>query len=550
MTRPTTRENSSSAQFRRRVPTDIAARARGEYFQVEVPASSSSPAITFTARAGIYLKFSLRTRDPAVASYRLSVANSQAERWFDALRREPSGLSHKMLVALSGEIYRLYVDKFEENPGSSDQWAALKAFNRAAREGRLLNDVPVLSAGEIDPAGAAAERFGENLTAGVNALPKRDEVSGLERRYGLLASWVLQKHCLVVDHDTRARLLVQVDQALTDAALTLKRHARGDYSPDPKAARFPVFSKSTGAVSLDGLFEKWAEEVKPAASTLSTWRGVVRNLSLHLGGKANDIRQINPEDIVAWKDKAVANGRSAKTVNDSYLGCAKTLFSYACRNRLLVENPADGVRVARKSQAGTSMLPYADEEVARLLTLAAKEERADRRWLPLLLACTGARVGELAQLWGKRVVEKEGLHVLKIAPAEDGGSLKNEGSEREVPLHPDLVSSGFLDFVKAKGDGPLFYRRSSGKAGRKHASKGVTNRLAAWIREQGFRDRRKAPNHAFRHWFKTVAIRVGVADSIADTIQGHVTAGEASKYRHADLKSLADAVARIPIPPC
>ncbi|MBS4019598.1 MAG: hypothetical protein KGZ68_15350, partial [Dechloromonas sp.] len=153
------------------------------------------------------------------------------------------------------------------------------------------------------------------------------------------------------------------------------------------------------------------------------------------------------------------------------------------------------------------------------------------------------------QLWGSRIKEVEGQWVMVIAPAEDGGSLKNEGSERTVPLHPALVEAGFLDFVRERGQGPLFYRRSSGKASKRHASKGVSNRLSAWIRAAGFTDPRKAPAHAFRHWFKSAASRRGVADSLADAIQGHATASVASRYRHFDMKDMAKALAAIPLPP-
>ena len=77
----------------------------------------------------------------------------------------------------------------------------------------------------------------------------------------------------------------------------------------------------------------------------------------------------------------------------------------------------------------------------------------------------------------------------------------------------------------AKGSGRLFYRGARKgerkSAGRRHASKGVANHLAAWVRENGFEHKRKAPNHAFRHWFKTACQKAGVLDSVADAIQGH-----------------------------
>src|SRR5687768_13236309 len=73
-------------------------------------------------------------------------------------------------------------------------------------------------------------------------------------------------------------------------------------------------------------------------------------------------------------------------------------------------------------------------------------------------ALSGARVGEVAQLWGNRVVEIDGIPVMRIAPAADGGTIKNAGSERDVPIHSAIIERGFLDFVETKGGGPLFYR--------------------------------------------------------------------------------------------
>ena len=72
--------------------------------------------------------------------------------------------------------------------------------------------------------------------------------------------------------------------------------------------------------------------------------------------------------------------------------------------------------------------------------------------------------------------------------------------------------------------------------------------MADWIRQQGFDNPRKAPNDALRHWFKTAASRTGVQDRLADAIQGHAGRSVAATYRHFDLKTLAQAIAAIPIP--
>ena len=196
------------------------------------------------------------------------------------------------------------------------------------------------------------------------------------------------------------------------------------------------------------------------------------------------------------------------------------------------------------------MQRYEDAEVAQILHLAQQETSSYRRWLPWLMAFSGARVGEVAQLWGNRILEIDGIPVMRIAPAEDGGTLKNEGSERDVPIHPVILEKGFLSFVRERGNGPLFYGRASNpREGGRHASKGVANHLASWIRECGFQDKRKAPNHAFRHWFKTACQKAGVQDSVADAIQGHVgSRGEADRYRHVSVAVMLEAIQRIPVP--
>ena len=244
---------------------------------------------------------------------------------------------------------------------------------------------------------------------------------------------------------------------------------------------------------------------------------------------------------MAWKDALVEAGYARKGIKDGQLAAAKALFGYAVDNDLLPMNPALGIKLQAKRSAGSRMLPYSDDGVSRLLALADKETKPYRRWLPWLMALSGARVGEVAQLWGSRITEVDGVVVMKIAPAEDGGSLKNEGSERQVPIHPAILERGFLEFARIMGDGPLFYRGTrkerAKSTGRRHASKGVANHLAAWIRENGFSDKRKAPSHALRHWFKTACQRAGVLDSVADAIQGHIgSRGEADGYRHSSVQ--------------
>jgi integrase len=239
---------------------------------------------------------------------------------------------------------------------------------------------------------------------------------------------------------------------------------------------------------------------------------------------------------------------AAKTINDSYIASIRALLQFGLENKVLADNVAKGIGVRAPKQAGQRRLAYSNDEVSRLLQVVKRDGDPTRRWLIWLTAATGARVGEIAQLWAENVVQEGVQWVLYIRPAPDGGSLKNEGSERVVPLHPSLIDEGFLDFVASKKAGPLFYRRSSGDPQRKHAAKGVANHLAAWIRKQGFEDPRKAPNHALRHWWKSAAVQAEIAEGMADHLQGHAARSEADGYRHYDVEQLAAKIALIPLP--
>jgi integrase len=75
--------------------------------------------------------------------------------------------------------------------------------------------------------------------------------------------------------------------------------------------------------------------------------------------------------------------------------------------------------------------------------------------VPWLCAYTGARPGEITQLRGADVIERDGTHGLRMTP--DAGTVKTKKT-RVVPLHEHLIEQGFLKFVAEHGAGPMFYR--------------------------------------------------------------------------------------------
>ncbi|MFX7556085.1 tyrosine-type recombinase/integrase, partial [Acinetobacter baumannii] len=73
-----------------------------------------------------------------------------------------------------------------------------------------------------------------------------------------------------------------------------------------------------------------------------------------------------------------------------------------------------------------------------------------RRWVPRLLAYTGARVAEMTRLESKHIQFGAGVWAIDIQQSKNG-------RPRIVPIHLHLITQGFLEFVREREGSPLFF---------------------------------------------------------------------------------------------
>ncbi len=136
------------------------------------------------------------------------------------------------------------------------------------------------------------------------------------------------------------------------------------------------------------------------------------------------------------------------------------------------------------------------------------------RWL---CAYSGARVNEITQLRAEDVKQIEGVWTIRITP--EAGRVKTNAA-RVVPPSRASVGAGLLDIADRR-DGPLFFDPASsrgGTEGRQHKKVGMF--LAAWVREEvGLTDPNVAPNHGWRHTFKTICRGAEIDEGAADCLQ-------------------------------
>jgi hypothetical protein len=128
------RKDSKQAQFRMRTPARVLDRVKGR--RVILPLGDE---ITVITTIGNVTAFSLRTAqgNEKVIQRRDRAAQEALQNIFDAAEAGPQGYDHRQLVALAGDVYRLWISIYDRDPGTTFQWAAMKAFHRAAMEGRI-----------------------------------------------------------------------------------------------------------------------------------------------------------------------------------------------------------------------------------------------------------------------------------------------------------------------------------------------------------------------------------------------------------------------------
>jgi integrase len=159
-----------------------------------------------------------------------------------------------------------------------------------------------------------------------------------------------------------------------------------------------------------------------------------------------------------------------------------------------------------------------------------------------LHAYSGARISEVCQLRVEDIQERSGAWHMHFAA--EAGSLKNENSERAVPIHSALIERGFLSFVKQAKSGPLFVAVRPDRFGNRGGN--GTKVLSRWIRALGMRDVRISPSHSWRHRFKTLGRRHGLAPDIVDAITGHGKKTVADNYGAFEDSALRRELEKIP----
>jgi integrase len=237
-------------------------------------------------------------------------------------------------------------------------------------------------------------------------------------------------------------------------------------------------------------------------------------------------------NLLEWREQLLKEGKSAKTVADVYLACIRAIFTWAFENDRLQSNEAQYVRQEVRKKVRSREKGYTTLEAVNLLRASINYQPAQtsnpanresahitaaKRWAPLLCAFSGARITEITQMHKEDFREEDGRWIMRIRP--EAGSVK-QGDFRDVPLHRQLVQSGFVDFVLSAKPGPLFHtsysRGKSTSIEMKKSARATSGRVGEWLNKANLSVVDVDPNHGFRHRFKTLGLELGLTSRVVD----------------------------------
>jgi integrase len=215
-----------------------------------------------------------------------------------------------------------------------------------------------------------------------------------------------------------------------------------------------------------------------------------------------------------------------RTINKN-LERVSSLFKWALGKSKynITRNPASGMSL---DESGTAKrLPFT---VSELSALFSSEEFTSRQfqnpyayWLMPMALLTGARLGELSQLYLADFVTLNGISCIDISDEEQGQKLKNRNAKRLVPLPDKLIELGLLQYVEAlrkKGELRLFPELNQRDSGFAHTP---SNWFQRYKKKCGIQGKHTKVFHSFRHTFISTLLDDDVPEQAVAQIVGHET---------------------------
>ncbi|PMG45629.1 hypothetical protein BCU90_17345 [Vibrio lentus] len=235
------------------------------------------------------------------------------------------------------------------------------------------------------------------------------------------------------------------------------------------------------------------------------------------------------------------------TINDTFK-VISGFFDWLILNEKALKNPFTKLSIKKETKVSEERKAFTKSDLAKLFSVDAIRKNSKESWhywLPYMGLYTGARIGELCQLYREDIQEVEGIWCISFNADKEDQKLKTKSSWRTIPIHKKLIELGLIDYIKQIPTGTrlfptLKYLSDDGYG--KYPSKWFSiQRDKALTKEE----RNKKTFHSLRHTVANEFKQMGIEYSPASYILGHfdesMTYGRYGKdYRVEKLKPIID----------
>lgn len=311
------------------------------------------------------------------------------------------------------------------------------------------------------------------------------------------------------------------------------------------------------ADSFDGLLRYWRMlHTECSPSTYKEVTSVVKHAKRSIQKRPSELQRT---DIAAYRDRLIASRLARATVSKK-IGFISTLLQTAVDSGVLKHNVARGLRIPKPKVDTVVRRAFTPKELEKIFLspVYSQQKRyragggAAARWLPLIALATGTRLEEICQLKVSDILlDYNHGPLLRICDDGEGQRVKTSGSRRIIPLHPDLLKAGFLDYrqeIEELGHDWLFPALEPDHDGRRSGN--WSKWFGRYLRSSRgchILDRRLV-FHSFRHTFKTLCREAILSEETHDALTGHKSSTVGRSYGHVPLSTLVEAVGRIRFP--
>ncbi len=284
--------------------------------------------------------------------------------------------------------------------------------------------------------------------------------------------------------------------------------------------------------------------------------------------KISEIREMTREEAADYNDRLPSKSRlptlTEKTIDTNYLSPLRTFFKDMAAEYEF-RSPLSDVEIRISAAAAESIerQPFGTPELNRWFKHAAKETRADMKWLPLLGSVTGARIGELIYLQGKDVYQMSAsdgsqywvldlrTNIITNEGTEKKRKLKNKSSRRLIALHSCFETAGFIAYAQTRSADEWLFPASFyyGKTRVKDPADAASKRMNRMLREVGIHAPLERVFHSTRHTAKDIMRLAKVDERTHDLQTGHAFKSPSQSYGSKSLRKEEIEVLRsIPLP--